>query len=87
MTKHTYIPEGVCATEIAFEIEGGILHNVRFTDGCDGNSKAVSRLVEGMPVDEVLRRLKGIDCEGRGTSCTDQLAKALEEAMKASLSK
>ena len=87
MTKHTYIPEGVCATEIAFEIEGGILHNVRFTDGCDGNSKAVSRLVEGMWVDEVMRKLRGINCEEKGTSCTDQLAKALEEALKASRNK
>ena len=81
MQRHVYIPEGVCATEIAFEIEDSILHNVRFTNGCDGNAKAVSRLVEGMPVDEVLRRLRGIDCEGRGTSCTDQLAKALEKAL------
>ena len=79
MAKHTYTPQGVCSTEITFEIEGGILRKVQFTGGCDGNLQALSRLVEGMRVEDVLTRLKGIDCDGRGTSCSDQLAKALEK--------
>ena len=86
MQRHVYIPEGVCTTEIAFEIEDGILKHVEFSGGCSGNLQAIVRLVEGMPVDEVIRKLKGIDCEDKGTSCTDQLARALEAyAAKAAL--
>jgi len=81
MTKHTYIPEGVCSSKIFFEITDGALKNVQFTDGCCGNSQAISRLCEGMRVDDVIRLLKGIDCEDRGTSCPDQLSKALEKAL------
>lgn len=83
MMRHTYTPQCVCATEITFDLDGDILHNVRFSNGCDGNAKAVASLVEGMPAREVLRRLKGIDCDGKGTSCTDQLAIALEKALGA----
>jgi uncharacterized protein (TIGR03905 family) len=82
MQRHTYVPEGVCATEILFEIDGGILRHVAFSDGCSGNLQAIARLVEGMPVGAVVQTLKGIDCDGRGTSCADQLAKALEEALR-----
>jgi uncharacterized protein (TIGR03905 family) len=81
MTTHTYIPEDVCPTEIHFEIKDGILKHVHFEGGCDGNLQALSRLVEGMKVADVLAKLKGIDCEGKGTSCSDQLAKALEKAI------
>lgn len=55
--------------------------SVSFQDGCDGNLQGISRLVEGMPVREVIKRLKGISCDGKGTSCPDQLAKALEAAL------
>ena len=78
MKRHTYTPEGVCSEEISFEIEAGTLKNVQFTGGCSGNLQAICKLVEGMPVNEVLRRLKGIDCDEKGTSCPDQLARALE---------
>jgi len=81
MTQHTYVPEGVCSSKISFEIKDGVLRNVQFADGCSGNSQAISRLCEGMRVDDAIRRLKGIDCEDKGTSCPDQLSKALENAM------
>lgn len=78
MGKFTYQPQGVCSVQIDFEIDGGIVKNVRFTRGCNGNTQGISALVEGMEVDEVIARLKGTNCNGRGTSCPDQLARALE---------
>ena len=66
---------------IEFEIEDGILHNVQFYGGCDGNSQGVGRLVEGMKVEEVIQRLDGIRCGFKSTSCPDQLTKALKQAM------
>lgn len=81
MTQHTYVPEGVCSSRISFEIKDGVLRNVQFADGCSGNSQAISRLCEGMSIDDAIRRLKGIDCEDKGTSCPDQLSKALENAL------
>lgn len=80
MAKFSYTPHGVCSAQIDFELENGIVKNVRFTRGCNGNTQGISALVEGMKVDDVIRRLKGTDCSGRGTSCPDQLAKALELA-------
>ena len=81
MTTHSYIPQDVCPTEIHFEIDNGILRHVYFEGGCDGNLQALSKLIEGMKVEDVIAKLKGIDCEGRGTSCADQLSKALEKAI------
>ncbi|MCI8980128.1 MAG: TIGR03905 family TSCPD domain-containing protein [Clostridia bacterium] len=78
MAKYTYEPQGVCSVQIDFEIEEGIVKNVRFTRGCNGNTQGIGALVEGMQVDEVIKRLKGTNCNGRGTSCPDQLARALE---------
>ena len=78
MAKYTYEPQGVCSVRIDFEVEDGIVKNVRFTRGCNGNTQGIGALVEGMQVDEVIKRLKGTDCNGRGTSCPDQLARALE---------
>lgn len=80
MSKFTYTPRGVCSSKIDFEIENGTVTNVHFTRGCNGNTQGIGRLVEGMSVDEVIKRLKGVDCGGRGTSCPDQLARALEQA-------
>lgn len=79
--KHTYEPEIVCATEISFEIDNGILRNLQFADGCHGNGQALGKLCEGRRVDEIIRLLKGIECEDKGTSCADQLTKALEKAL------
>lgn len=80
MIIYTYKTHGTCATHIQLELEDNILKKVSFIDGCDGNSKGIARLVEGMTVEEVKRRLSGIRCENKRTSCPDQLAKAVEEA-------
>lgn len=78
---HHYRPQGVCASRIDFELENGLVKNVRFTDGCPGNLEAICILIEGMPAAEVIEKFRGIECQN-GTSCTGQLAQALEEAMK-----
>ena len=80
MAKFSYTPRGVCSAKIDFEIEDGIVKNVQFTRGCSGNTQGIARLAEGMKADEVVSRLKGLNCNGRGTSCPDQLARAIEEA-------
>ena len=82
--KYTYIPQGVCSTKVDFEIEDGVVKNVSFLGGCNGNLKAISALVEGMPVDEVTKKLSGISCGMKYTSCTDQLATALKKAVEKS---
>ena len=80
---YTYFPKGVCSREIHIETDdNNIITSVSFVQGCHGNTQGVSALVRGMHVDEVISRLEGIDCRARGTSCPDQLAKALKE-MKA----
>ncbi len=73
----TYKTQGVCSREISFEVEDNKLKNVRFVGGCSGNTQGVSRLVEGMDIDEVIARTEGIHCGFRPTSCPDQLARAL----------
>ena len=80
MGKYSFTPSGVCSVKIDFEIEDNKVKNVQFTRGCNGNTQGVAKLAEGMDVDEVIKRLKGIDCNGKGTSCPDQLACALELA-------
>ena len=78
--KFSYKTKGVCSNTIEFEIEDNILKNVTYQGGCHGNLQGVSALVEGMDVDEVIRRVKGICCGYKETSCPDQLSKALEIA-------
>ncbi|MBR5428936.1 MAG: TIGR03905 family TSCPD domain-containing protein [Firmicutes bacterium] len=75
---YTYRPKGVCSQLMEIETEGGILKSFSVMGGCEGNLKGIARLVEGMPVDEVIRRLEGIHCGFKNTSCPDQLAKALK---------
>ena len=82
MTYH-YKTRGVCSRAIDIELEGGVIKSVRFTGGCNGNTQGVASIVRGMDVNEAISRLKGIDCGGKGTSCPDQLATALEQALKA----
>lgn len=77
--KYTYEPEGVCSMELDFEIEGDIIKSLKIIGGCPGNTVGVSKLVQGRKIDEVIEMLKGIPCGMRGTSCPDQVAKALEE--------
>jgi len=76
----TYKTQGTCSQQIDFEIVDNKVHNVRFTGGCHGNTQGVAALVEGMDVDEAIRRMQGIRCKMRPTSCPDQLATALIQA-------
>ena len=82
---YTYTPEGVCASEICFDIVDGILHNIKFTGGCRGNTQGVALLAEGMRAEDVVKRLKGVDCHG-GFSCPGQLAKAVTQCLAESRS-
>ena len=75
-----YKPQGVCSKLIQFDIENNKIRNVGFVGGCNGNLQGISRLVEGMDVDEAISRIEGIHCGYKSTSCPDQLAKALKEA-------
>ena len=77
-----YKTKGVCSQAIEFELDDNkVLHNVKFIGGCHGNTQGLSRLVEGMDSAEVIKRLDGINCGGRGTSCPDQLCRALKGAL------
>ena len=76
---YTYKTKGTCSQVIDFDVEDGVLKDVKFIGGCNGNLKGIGKLVEGMKVEEVAQRLKGIQCGPRSTSCPDQLAKACEE--------
>ena len=68
----------VCSLQIDIELEGDTIRSVRYTGGCNGNTQGLSALLPGMKKDDVIARLEGIDCKGRGTSCPDQLARALK---------
>ena len=76
---YQYEPKGVCSMQMNIEVEGEIIKSVQIIGGCAGNTKGVSVLVEGMNINDAIKKLKGIDCRGRGTSCPDQLAIALEK--------
>lgn len=80
--EYTFIPKGVCARKINFEINDGIVSNVRFSGGCAGNTQGVAALVEGMKAEDVVARLSGIRCGFKRTSCPDQMAQAIKEALK-----
>ena len=82
--KHSYKTTGTCSSRIDFELEDGKIHRLSFVNGCNGNLKAIGILAEGMDAAEVARKLKGVECGGRGTSCADQLARAIEAKSKAS---
>lgn len=81
--SYLYKTKGTCSTLIEVELDGNIVKNVKFTGGCNGNLQAIPKLVEGMTVDEVERRISGISCNGKGTSFGDQLAKACRAAYEA----
>lgn len=78
--QYSYKTQGVCSKEIHFDIEGDVITNVGFTGGCNGNLKAISKLVDGMTVEQIEEKLKGNTCGFKGTSCADQLAKAVRAA-------
>jgi len=78
----TYKPQGVCSQKIEFEIaEDNTIHSLKFIGGCPGNTLGLAGLIEGMNVNEAITRMEGIICGARATSCPDQLAKALKEAL------
>jgi len=83
--RYTYKTQGTCATEIGFDLNDGIITNISFTGGCNGNLKALSSLANGLTADDIIKKCKGINCgEGlrsRGTSCADQFAQAIEKAL------
>ena len=74
-----YKTQGTCSREIHFDVENNKLKNVSFVGGCNGNLKGIGLLVEGMDIDEVIKRVEGVSCNGRPTSCLDQLARALKQ--------
>ena len=80
--KIAHVCTGTCSRRIDIELEDGIVRSVAFTGGCHGNQQGIASLVRGMKAGEVVARLEGIDCGGKGTSCPDQLAKALKNALK-----
>ena len=76
-----YKTKGTCSREISFEVVDGLIHNVRFLGGCNGNTQGVSALVEGRDINQVIKLLEGIKCGPRSTSCPDQLARALKQTL------
>ena len=76
--QYTYYPQGVCSQRMDVEVEDGRIQKVEVLGGCNGNLQGISRLVVGMDVEEAIRRMEGIRCGGKPTSCPDQLAKALK---------
>lgn len=81
--RHEYKTNGTCSTRISLELDGDTVHNVSFTGGCDGNLKAIPRLVEGLTVAQIEEKLSGIRCGFKNTSCGDQLARAVRAAYEA----
>lgn len=81
MKHYTYKTQGTCSQLIDFDVEQETLHNVQFTNGCDGNLKAIASLVEGQSLKKVKELLSGISCGSKSTSCGDQLSKACDVAL------
>ncbi|MBD5086376.1 MAG: TIGR03905 family TSCPD domain-containing protein [Clostridiales bacterium] len=79
---YNYRTSGVCSQNISFDVEDGVVKNVKYVGGCNGNLQGIGRLVDGMKVEDVIAKLEGVKCGFRTTSCPDQLAKALKEATK-----
>ncbi len=78
--KYEYKTKGTCSSRITFDLDGDIVRNVKFTGGCNGNLKGISSIVDGMKVEDIEKKLGGITCGFKNTSCPDQLAKAVSEA-------
>lgn len=78
MNKISYKTHGICSRQINIEVEDGVVKSVEFIGGCNGNTQGVARLATGMKVEDVIEKLKNIDCNGKGTSCPAQLAEALK---------
>jgi len=80
--KYSYQPKGVCSNKFNADIENGIIKHFEIIGGCPGNTQGICKLIQGMKVEEVIKKLKGIDCRGKGTSCPDQVAQFLESIKK-----
>lgn len=80
--KYSYKTHGTCSQYITFDLENGVVRDVNFTGGCNGNLKAIGILVDGMKAEDIIGKISGVDCGGRGTSCGDQLASALKAALE-----
>ena len=84
MKHYTYYPTGVCSKQIDYDLdEQGRIHNVAYIGGCNGNLKAIGKLLEGADAKSISDILRGNDCKGKGTSCADQLVRSLDEALNA----
>ena len=83
--SYIYKTKGTCSTQIELDLDGDVVHNVKFTGGCNGNLKAIPKLVEGLTVAQVEEKIGGIKCGFKNTSCGDQLAKACREAYEAQM--
>lgn len=79
--NYTHMNRGTCSRAVSFDINDGIVTNIQFVGGCNGNTQGVAALAEGMKAEDIIAKCEGIDCNGRGTSCPDQLAKAVKEAI------
>ena len=77
---NVYKTKGTCSREIHYSDKDGVVESIEVIGGCAGNLKGICRLITGMPVEQVIKAFKGVDCGGRGTSCPDQIAQALEQA-------
>ena len=77
---NVYTTKGPCSREIHYSVKDGVVESIEVIGGCNGNLKGICRLITGMPVEQVIKAFKGVDCGGRGTSCPDQIAQALEQA-------
>lgn len=78
---YNFKTKGTCASQISFELNDGIVSNVKFNGGCNGNLKGISSLIDGMKAEDVIKKIKGTRCGFKSTSCPDQLASALEKAL------
>lgn len=76
---NVYKTKGTCSREIHYSVKDGVVESIEVIGGCNGNLKGICRLITGMPVEQVIKAFKGVDCGGRGTSCPDQIAQALEQ--------
>ena len=80
--KYEYYPKGICPMKLEFDLDGDVVTNIVFTGGCNGNLRAIGKLVEGKDAKEIADILRGNDCGGRGTSCADQLSIAIDKALE-----
>ena len=79
--RYSYRPSGVCSSLIQFDLNSGVISNVSFTGGCNGNLKALSKAIDGMTGEKVVELFRGIECGRKKTSCSDQLSRAVSEAL------